>query len=209
VKPLFVTGAHTGVGKTYISALLVRRWKAKALKPVISGFTPGESDCSLLIEAMDGGLIEEVSPWRFTAPLAPNVAARREGKSIDFDALVAFCRKPGPLVIEGVGGVMAPITDTKTVLDWIEALGVPTLLVTGSYLGALSHTLTAARALKEPLAIVVSQSEDCVGLEETVATLKRLAPCPVFALTRLDPAEQVGLREMADLDAFLRQRLAD
>ncbi len=209
MKPLFVTGAHTGVGKTYVSALLVRRWKAKALKPVISGYGPGDTDSSLLIDAMGGGKIEDISPWRFSAPLAPNVAARREGKSIDFDALVAFCRKPGPLVIEGVGGVMSPITDAKTCLDWIGTLAIPTVLVGGSYLGALSHTLTAARALEDPLAIVISQSEDCVGLEETVATLTRLAPCPVFALARLDAAEQIGLRQMADLDAFLRERLAD
>lgn len=209
MKPLFVTGAHTGVGKTYVSALLVRRWKAKALKPVISGFDSNDSDTNLLIEAMGGGSVEEISPWRFSAPLSPNIAAKREGKSIDFDALVTFCRKPGPLVIEGVGGVMAPITDAKTVLDWIEALAIPTLLVGGSYLGAISHTLTAARALENPLAIVVSQSEDCVGLNETVATLRGFTPYPVFALARLDAAEQIGLRQMADLDAFLNERLAD
>ncbi len=91
---------------------------------------------------------------------------------------------------------MVPLTATETVLDWITALHVPALLVTGSYLGTLSHTLTAAEALRARgiavAAIVVSESEESpVPLEETVATLKRFLPGMRFlTLPRLKKGEE-------------------
>ena len=79
-----------------------------------------------------------MSPWRFAAPLSPDMAASRERRSIPFDALVAHCRaaseRRGVTLIEGIGGVMTPLDAEHTVLDWIAALGAPALLVVGSYL---------------------------------------------------------------------------
>src|SRR6185312_4226156 len=93
--------------------------------------------------------ITRISPWRFEAPLSPDMAARREGRAIDFDALVDFTRSTAsPLtLVEGVGGVMVPLDEQHTTLDWMAAVGFPVMLVTGSYLGTLSHTLTAVGAL--------------------------------------------------------------
>lgn len=220
---LFVTGAGTGVGKTFVTALLVRELRARgraarAVKPVISGFdeaTLDRSDSAILLDAMGElatpELIATISPWRYAAPLAPNMAARREGKRIDFEAVLAFCRDAartvdGPLLIEGVGGVMAPLTDETTVLDWIAALNVPALLVAGSYLGAISHALTALAALRERKvtvpAVAVSESEDGVDLAETLAALRRHAGVAAIAVPR--SAKQIGLDQMADLDALLR-----
>ncbi|MGH6662285.1 MAG: ATP-dependent dethiobiotin synthetase BioD, partial [Rhodospirillales bacterium] len=99
---------------------------------------------------------------------------------------VAFCRDAQKsdrdlLLIEGVGGVMAPLDDRHTVLDWIDELGAPALLVCGSYLGAISHALTAAAALAARgitiAGVVVDESEaSTVPLADTVATLKRFLP---------------------------------
>src|SRR5690606_6777257 len=91
-----------------------------------------------------------------------------------------------PLVIEGAGGVMSPLTDDKTVLDLIAALGGPTILVTGTYLGAISHTLTALEALRRrdvvlPCVIVNESAADNVNLEETVRSLRAQAPQETFA----------------------------
>lgn len=167
---------------------------ARAIKPVISGWEDGadaiaQSDTGLLLAAQ--GLdatpenIDACSPFRFRAPLSPDMAAAREDREIDFDRLVGICRqeieKSGPnetLFIEGVGGVMVPLTDRHTVLDWMAALSLPALLVVGSYLGTISHTLTAALALQQrhiPIrAIVISESEDSpVPPEETAEVIAR------------------------------------
>ncbi len=204
---LFVTGAGTEIGKTLIAAALVRQLisrgeAVRVLKPVISGFdptAPEDSDTGLLLTAagikVTNEAIAEASPWRFSAPIAPNMAAHRAGAPIDLDAVVAHCRAglegDGIAVIEGVGGVMAPITDEATVLDWMAALGLPTVLVGGSYLGAISHTLTAAAALIDraiPISgVVVSESADQpVPLRETGAAVAAFLPhLPVIQVPRI------------------------
>jgi dethiobiotin synthetase len=139
--------------------------------------------------------LDAISPFRFAAPLAPAMAAVREGKRLDVEAVVEFCRKAasGPediLLIEGVGGVMVPLAPDVTVLDWIQGVGCPAILVTGSYLGSLSHTLTALavlRAAAVPVAgVVVSESaEHSIGPEEIVAELKLWTDVPLIALPRI------------------------
>jgi dethiobiotin synthetase len=172
------------------------------MKPVISGFdaeTMAESDTTLLLRALGqeptADKIAKLSPWRFAAPLSPDMAAAREGRDIDFDALSRFCGDAigsfqGVTLIEGVGGVMVPLTDSKTVVDWILALKVPAVLVVGSYLGTLSHTLTAHAVLTQrsiPVAaVVISESEENpVPLAETGATLTRfLSGCRILSIAR-------------------------
>ncbi len=203
---VFVTASGTGVGKTYVTVRLIAEltqagYRVRAQKPVASGFdaaNAGDSDTAHLLRAqglaIDAASIMAVSPWRFAAPLSPDMAASRERRSVPFDALVAFCRAPSGgdiTLIEGIGGVMAPLDATHTVLDWIAALAAPTLLVVGSYLGSLSHSLTAAAALRQravPIAgVVVSESlGQPVAADETAATLARfVAPTPVRVLPRL------------------------
>lgn len=222
MRAFFVTASGTEVGKTVVACLLCRQLRAagrrvRAVKPVITGFdddAPGGTDTALLLDAqgLDAtpGAVAEASPWRFRAALSPDMAARREGRSIDFRRLVDFCRglrdEAGDvLLIEGLGGVLVPLTDKETVADWIAALAVPALLVTGSYLGTLSHTLTAAEALKargiHVAAVIVSESADSpVPLAETVETLERFVT-PVLALPRLNDTEE--WRDAPDLTAAL------
>jgi len=207
VSAFFITSSGTEIGKTLVTSALCRQLRkkgraVKALKPVISGYdaeSAGESDTHLLLEALgvpiDEHAIAGMSPWRFREALSPDMAAEREGRAIPYDDLVSFCRdaivqNTGMLLIEGVGGVMVPLGGTRTVLDWTSALEIPALLVTGSYLGSLSHALTAVKTLESgsvPLAgIVVSESEECpVPVEETVATLARLLPdIPIVSVPR-------------------------
>ena len=206
---VFVTSSGTSIGKTLVTLRLIEELRAagrsaQALKPVASGFDaahPEGSDTALLLRAqgLDLGAksLDAVSPWRFAAPLSPDMAASRERRSIPFDVLVAYCRaaseRRGVTLIEGIGGVMTPLDAVHTVLDWIAALGTPALLVVGSYLGTLSHSLTAASALRARgvtiAGVVVSESEDQpVPAAETAATLARfLAPVPVCVLPRTAP----------------------
>jgi dethiobiotin synthetase len=225
---LFIAGTGTDIGKTYLTALLTRTLRAqghpvRALKPVVSGIDPmamANSDTGLLLAALDEPIDDEtiaaVSPWRFTAPLAPNMAARLEGRTIDFDAIVSWCKAhSGLILIEGVGGVMSPISDTKTGLDWITGLACPVLLVGGSYLGAISHTLTSVAALRAHgiriAGIVVNESEiDSIGVAETVGGLKPfITGTPILALSRGGASEEVRLDQMSDLHAVALKCLAD
>lgn len=202
-RAFFVTATGTDIGKTYVSAALLRHWrrtgdKPVALKPVLSGFDPtaaAESDAGVLLQALgqpvDADHLNRIAPWRFAAPLSPDMAAAREGKAINVADVTAFCRRQVDgddkiVLIEGVGGVMVPLSAEATVLDWMEALALPVVLVTGSYLGTLSHTLTALSALaarKLPVAaVVLNQSTDSpVPLAETAAVLTQHWPGVVIA----------------------------
>jgi dethiobiotin synthetase len=194
---IFVSATGTDVGKTFVTAGLIRHFRAEgravdAIKPVVSGFDPAApagSDPAALLAALRRPLtIEEIgriSPWRFAAPLSPDMAARREGRAIDFDAVTAFCRsamaaRRGHLFIEGIGGIMVPLDDRHTVLDLMTQLRLPILLVAGSYVGTISHTLTALQVLVrrnlDVAALVVSESaRSAATLEETVAAIARFS----------------------------------
>ena len=208
VSRLFVTGTGTEVGKTFITCVLIRELRAagcqvRALKPVISGFDStnvAASDTGQLLEAMgdvnDSAAVGSVSPWRFIEPLSPNKAAEREGRSLDVGEIAGFCRYAGPaegdtiVLIEGVGGVMVPLSDEETVLDWMTNLNWPIVLVAGSYLGTLSHTLTAVEAIKlrglNLCGVVVSESKKSpMPLQETIDTLAQfITDTPVIAFPR-------------------------
>ena len=191
---IFVTGTGTDVGKTFLSAALIRHWRAAghavaAYKPVVSGFDPATaqaSDPGVLLAALGRQItdIETISPWRFAAPLSPDMAAAREGRTLDFEAIVEFSHRAATsaerVLIEGVGGIMVPLDDRHTVLDWMSTLRLPVLLVVGSYLGTISHTLTALRVLAQRnlTVVAVAVSESTVPgapLDETVATIARFA----------------------------------
>jgi dethiobiotin synthetase len=194
VTAIFVTGTGTDIGKTFLSAALIRHWRSAghavaAFKPVVSGFDPASaatSDPGVLLASLGRPIsdIDAISPWRFAAPLSPDMAAAREGRTLDFKATVEFSRKAAAsaerVLIEGVGGVMVPLDERHTVLDWMSALRLPVLLVAGSYLGTISHTLTALRVLAQRnltiAAVAVSESGvPGAPLDETVAMIARFA----------------------------------
>jgi dethiobiotin synthetase len=212
VTAYFITSSGTGVGKTLVTAALIHQLRhagqgVRALKPVLSGYEDADaaaSDSGIILSALGveptPEAITEITPWRFTAPLSPDMAATREGRTIDFPALCEFCRdqiSDDTILIEGVGGVLVPLTRDKTVADWIAALDIKPILVVSSYLGALSHGLTAWEAMNArgipPVSIIISQSSDGpVSLDETMTTLMRfLPPISVIPLPRLTPSDRV------------------
>jgi dethiobiotin synthetase len=197
VTAYFVTSTGTDVGKTFVTAGLIRHLRVggaavDALKPVVSGYDSSvveTSDPAVLLGALGRPVsaeeVERMAPWRFRAPLSPDLAATREGRAVDFEQLIDFSRQAiettrGTLFIEGVGGIMVPLNGERTVLDWMAALGIPLVLVVGGYLGTISHTLTALDVLRQRklsiATIVVSESErNPVELEDTVASIERFA----------------------------------
>jgi len=206
MQSYFVTATGTDIGKTYVTAGIIRAAReagrpATAIKPLLSGYGPetaAASDPAILLTAMGKRVthrnISAISPWLFSAPLSPDMAAAREGRSIDFAALVTFCEAaiataPGTLLIEGVGGVAVPLDEKHLVADWIASLRTPAILVAGTYLGTLSHTITAAETLAVRgiaiAAIVLNESLNApVSPAETAASLARFLPHPIHIIPR-------------------------
>lgn len=215
---LIVTGVGTDIGKTYVTAAIIRALRERAVavdafKPVLSGFDPeraAESDAGVLLEALGRPITEEtiaaIAPFRYAAPMSPPLAAAREGRRVCFSDIEEACRQriagagQALLLIEGAGGVMSPLSESATGLDLIEALAAPVLLVTGSYLGAISHTLTALEALRRRgltvRAVVVNESlEAGATLEETQESLRVLAGgVPLVGVARGGEAPEELLR---------------
>lgn len=202
----FITATGTDIGKTHTIAGLIRAGRElkrefAAIKPILTGYdteTAARSDSSVLLDAMARPItprnIATISPWRFAAPLSPDMAAAREGKRIVLNDVVTFCEAaaaaaPGTLLIEGIGGVAVPLNDEDLVADWISALGIPAILIGGTYLGTLSHLITAGALLTAQgikiAAIVLNESPNAPVLAEEIAsTLERFAACPIHIIPR-------------------------
>jgi len=223
MRGFFVTSSGTEIGKTHVSALMLRQLRAQgrevnALKPILSGYADegmAESDAGILLSALgrpvDPSSVAEMTPWRFSAALSPDMAAQREDRPIDFQALIDFCKtgldgKEEVLLIEGAGGVLAPINEDYRMVDIPRVLAIPAVLVVGSYLGTISHTLTAMESLQSRgvavAGIVISQSvESPVELSETKSTIERFCEnVPIMTLPRVDLTQW---REAPDLTVLL------
>ncbi|MFZ3006616.1 MAG: dethiobiotin synthase [Phenylobacterium sp.] len=212
MRALFIAGAHTDVGKTWAACAILKAARAQgltvaALKPVVTGYLPSVatdmSDPGRLLAALGRDLsadaLEAMSPLRFEAALSPPMAARLEGVTLTLADLLAVCRPvlerqtADLLLVEGAGGVMSPMAQDATGLDLQLALGLPTILVGGAYLGGVSHTLTALEVLRSRglavLGVVVSQSADpdAPDFPQTVAAIAGFAgEVPVLAAPRDD-----------------------
>jgi dethiobiotin synthetase len=212
---VFITASGTEIGKTHVACGLIEAARAsaipvQAIKPVASGVSRSfpeitQSDPGRLLQAMQQEItessIDAIAPWCFAAPISPPLAAQREGHELALaevstwvhDQHRAFSHQQhgrGLFLVEGAGGVMAPLTNHgHSMLDWMVALGMPVILVTGSYLGSISHTLTAYRCLQqaslEVRAVVLSEStENPMPLHETLKSLRPYVEIPIHVLER-------------------------
>jgi len=152
---LFVTGTDTGVGKTLLTALLLaslrrRGIHALAMKPFCSG---DRADVELLQSLQRGELSdEEVNPAWLKAPLAPQIAARLEGRRVDLKGILkqvrAVAKRCDVLLVEGVGGALVPLSASATVADFAAALKCQVLVVGCNRLGAINHVRLTLEALR-------------------------------------------------------------
>jgi dethiobiotin synthetase len=205
VTAIFITATGPDVGKTVVVASLIRHLRqightVEAIMPIVTGYDPAQAPASepgVLIAAL--GLpfspesIERLSPWRYRAALSPDIAAKLEGRAIDVDAVIEYCAATvrthrDVLLIDGVGGIMVPLDERRTMLDVMMALRLPLILVTGSNDGALSHTLTALDSLfrrdMNVLTTIVSETPGSpIPLDEVVASIRRFTE-PVIGLPR-------------------------
>jgi dethiobiotin synthetase len=168
---LAVVGTDTGVGKTVLSCALLAAMSAAgepvvAHKPVVTGLDepcggswPADHE---LLAAVSGSLPEEVAPLRYGPAASPQLAAEMAGDQIEPARLLAAVPdlEGATLVLEGVGGLLAPFADGFTVRELVAALGLPVVIAARAGLGTINHTLLtieAARAAQlEVLAVVLT-----------------------------------------------------
>jgi len=157
VRPsvLFVTGADTGVGKTFVACALAHALRARGrrvavCKPVETGVEDEPEDALALRRAAgDPAPLEDICPYRLRAPLAPAVAAALEGRSIDPARIATLIARRAEvadvLLVEGAGGLLVPLAGTTTFLDLAAALRLPLVVVGANRLGTVNHCALTAR----------------------------------------------------------------
>jgi dethiobiotin synthetase len=187
-RGIFVTGTDTGVGKTLASCAIVHALRAAGvravpMKPIAAGAVgPLNEDTLALLEAagLDASWAQAVTPVLLREPMAPHVAAAREGRALTLDFLAPALerlRAAGDfLVAEGVGGFKVPLADGLDTVDLARALQLPVVLVVGLRLGCLNHALLTADAIRAaglPLAGWIANAIDphMAAREENIAAL--------------------------------------
>ena len=186
-KIIFITGTDTGVGKTVLTALLLRHLReqginALAMKPFCSG---GRGDAELLQALQDNEVtLGEVNPFYFTAPLAPWVAVNQEKgrKQIVLKTVLQRISKLKErcdvLLIEGSGGLLVPLGARFTIVDLIAGLRCKVLLVGKNQLGTINHTLLSINALQN------------VGCKADAIVLMNVKKTDFSARTNLDAIQK-------------------
>lgn len=159
VKPiLFITGTDTCVGKTVLTALLAqflreRGVRVAAFKPLCSG---GRDDARVLHAALGGALtLDAINPWHFRSPIAPTLAAAREGKSVSLAQVVTHFRRAGNdfdvTLVEGAGGLLSPLGKNFDSRDLMVKLGASPIIVGPNKLGVVNQVLLTLEALPKNL----------------------------------------------------------
>ena len=194
MKTLLVTGTDTDVGKTWISCLILRslrqhQLRVGAYKPACSGATVptyGERfwhDVEMLTEAcVWSGDKQKICPQTFDAAVAPNIAAELEGRHINEQQLAGGAKDwenhADYLLVEGAGGLLCPLSNSKTVADVAVTLAAPIVVVTANKLGMINHTLLTVEVARQKslrvAAIVVNNATEATTDESQASNQRQL-----------------------------------
>jgi dethiobiotin synthetase len=226
LRGLFVTGTDTGVGKTVVAAAIVaalraRRIPVRALKPVVTGLDdpidPDWPPDHVVLAAAAGCAPHEVTRFAYGPPVSPHLAGELAGAPLDPVTLVSACRDDEVTVVEGVGGLLVPLTDEFTVRELASELALPLVVAARPGLGTINHTLLTLEAARsaglEVAGVVLTPWPDSPGALERSnrATIARLGRIQVEVLPRLERAEPALLATAGSalpLDEWLLPRAA-
>src|SRR5687768_2008705 len=145
MRPIFVTGTGTDVGKTVASAVLVQALNADYWKPVQAGYSEG-TDSEFINNVIEpGNRLVHPELYKLKLAASPHIAAREEGVEIDTARIVAEMPSTNnQLIIEGAGGIMVPLNNHEFVIDLIIKLNARVIVVSRNYLGSINHSLLTA-----------------------------------------------------------------
>lgn len=225
MRGLFVTGTDTGVGKTVLAGAIVAALRASgelvaAFKPIITGLdqmpdADWPHDHELLARAA-GSSSEEVTVLRFGPPVSPHLAAELAGAVIDPAALAMEVgqRASGAevVIVEGVGGLLVPLSDSSDVRTLARSLGLPLVVAARPGLGTINHTLLTLEAARgaglEVAAVVLTPwPEEPDRIErsnrETIARLGRVEVAVLPPVRRADPDALAEAGHVLSLERWL------
>ncbi len=220
-KIIFITGTDTGVGKTMLTALLLKHLRAGgcralAMKPFCSG---GRGDVRLLQSLQRGELSDaEMNPFYFGAPVAPLVELKRARRDVPLKKVVASIRrvekKCDLLLIEGSGGLMVPLGKNYLVEDLIAKLKCPVIVVSRNRLGTINHTLLTVARLRSKgvkngeirVALVDFPAKDASCRSNEGILREILNPIKVLSVGKL-PGGRGFFRKKNGINAGLRRVL--
>jgi dethiobiotin synthetase len=186
----FITGTDTDCGKTYVTCQLLDYFNAEkkrplALKPIASGCQEIngqlESEDVLALQQHNSDPFHAINGWRFAPAISPHLAAEAAGKRITASDIASFCFQEqfahyDPLLIEGAGGLMVPLNEKETWIDFLKLTKMQVILVVGLRLGCINHALLTASVLKTEGIEVLGWIANCLdpkmlALEENIETL--------------------------------------
>jgi dethiobiotin synthetase len=224
-RGLFVAGTDTGVGKTWVSVLLLqalnaRGWRTAAMKPVAAGARRrggvwhNEDVDRLRAAAGVRSPRATVNPYCFAPPIAPHIAAAEAGVGIRLARIRAayrdLARSADVVVVEGAGGLLVPIDERRDTADIAQALDLPVVLVVGLRLGCINHALLTAAALRARGLVLAGWVANAIlprmaRREQNIAALRARIDAPLLGVVphvrRANPAR---LAKRLDIDPLIR-----
>jgi len=197
---LFLTGTDTGVGKTYVSTLLVRALRRAGLDTApMKPFCCGDREDALALHAACDGAVplDVINPIWYATPASPYTAAKVEKRPADLDLVrrnfQQLRAQHRSLIVEGVGGWMVPIAKDYYVADLAAEFGLPVAVVVLNRLGALNHALLTVRDIQRrglPFAGIIfnrAEADNDIAASTNRALLEELVGEPV--LFEIGPGE--------------------
>lgn len=209
---IFITGTDTDCGKTYATCQLLKHFqkqgkKAYALKPVASGCLVINNELiSADVEQLkvyNSALNLPINHWKFEAPVSPHLAAKASNHLISAEELWAFCNKQpihdlDYLLIEGAGGLMVPLNDTETWIDFLKLAKIPVILIVGMRLGCINHALLTDQVLASLSNQSLGWIANCIDpdmlmLEDNIDTLINRMKMPYLGRIEYDGTDLVTI----------------
>ena len=200
MKRWFITGTDTEIGKTFVACALIRHLTGQGFS--VAGMKPVASGCEVTPEGLRNddalGLIDAanvtlpynvVNPYAFEPAIAPHIAAKEAGQSIDVGKISAIAAtiEADYLVVEGVGGWCVPLGESRMLVELAKATSDEVIIVVGMRLGCINHALlTAAQVVRDGMVlkgwIANHVDPDMQAQSENMSTLQALMPAPMLGV---------------------------
>lgn len=223
----FITGTDTGVGKTYITQLLLQQFSnagfsTLGIKPIASGCLYQNErlvneDALILQNASSVKLdYEKINPFAFEPPIAPHIAAAQAQVKLSAQLLFESCQtalhqSADIHFIEGAGGWFVPLNAAESMADFVKLLGVPVILVVGIRLGCINHTLLTAHALQQNNIPLAGWVANCIDEamqfgDENIAFLKKKLDAPCLGVVPYQHSETTVTLDVSGLLGFAKPK---
>ncbi|MDP6977281.1 MAG: dethiobiotin synthase [Myxococcota bacterium] len=218
----FVTGTDTGVGKTVVSCAIARGLRDRGIdlgvmKPVETGVEEAGPQDAQKLRAAAGvdDALDEICPFQFALPAAPNVAAAAENRAVDLDILTSgferLASRHETMLVEGAGGLLVPVTDEVDMAQLAQRLGLDVIVVARMALGTINHSLLTLREIERRgvalAGVVLSESDGALSKadEANLQHLRRALGDRVLAEIRSTASPETALIDGRTLDRLLQR----